>query len=517
MPPGSHFLIPVALVVQLASPAPAPVDARSALQHAAALAQQGRLDEADQQARLALTDPDTQAAACSVLGAIRFRQQRLDESVAFLQKAVRLEPRLVGAHLTLAQVYTVQGRTPQALAMYRQALALDPSNVLARLALAHDATANGNYQQSWDLAQPVAAQLKTSPDGLSVLSADALKLGNHAAVSEMARDWNRLADVTQAASISYALLLLGGGAVADGIGVLEHARDTTPPSFELAFNLGSAYLLAGHPDQALDAYDQALTIKPDAVAALQQAAGVAEHQNSLERSLSYWLRLKKIQPEDPATLLGFGRVCLKMDLLDDAESALSKAAASRPDDIAYQYTLAAANVGKRQFEAAQTLLEHLITQHPHDAQLEYALGSVLYLQGRLSDAAGHLRESLKVQPEQLGSRYYLALVARDLGNDADAIQMLQALVIRYPNHAPSSEALGGLLMNGQRYSEAETEMRKAVRLDPTSVKANYQLGLLLARMGRKDAADQQLAVAKSLRQEDETSSRLQLRLLEDTP
>ena len=76
MPPGSHFLIPVALVVQLASPAPAPVDARSALQHAAALAQQGRLDEADQQARLALTDPDTQAAACSVLGAIRFRQQR---------------------------------------------------------------------------------------------------------------------------------------------------------------------------------------------------------------------------------------------------------------------------------------------------------------------------------------------------------------------------------------------------------------------------------------------------------
>ncbi len=46
------------------------------------------------------------------------------------------------------------------------------------------------------------------------------------------------------------------------------------------------------------------------------------------------------------------------------------------------------------------------------------------------------------------------------------------------------------------------------------VKANYQLGLLLARIGRKDEADKQLALAKSLREEDEATSRLQLRLLE---
>ncbi len=40
-------------------------------------------------------------------------------------------------------------------------------------------------------------------------------------------------------------------------------------------------------------------------------------------------------------------------------------------------------------------------------------------------------------------------------------------------------------MNAHRYSEAETSLEKAVRLNPKSVKANYQLGLLLARMGKK--------------------------------
>ncbi len=46
------------------------------------------------------------------------------------------------------------------------------------------------------------------------------------------------------------------------------------------------------------------------------------------------------------------------------------------------------------------------------------------------------------------------------------------------------------------------------------MKANYQLGLLLARMGKKDEAEKQLALAKSLRQDDEATSRLQLRLLD---
>ena len=69
-------------------------------------------------------------------------------------------------------------------------------------------------------------------------------------------------------------------------------------------------------------------------------------------------------------------------------------------------------------------------------------------------------------------------------------------------------------MSAQRYADAERNLRKAVELTPKSVKANYQLGLLLARMGKKEEADNQLALAKSLRVEDEATSRLQLRLLE---
>ena len=297
-------------------------------------------------------------------------------------------------------------------------------------------------------------------------------------------------------------------------GLLERARRADPSSYELVFALGGAYMLRGDPTRALEAYDLALGLKPASVSALRQAAAVAERRGELERSLSYWRRARKLEADDPEILLGFGRVCLKMDLLDDAEAALTRAAGLRPGDPAYPYTLAVAKVGKKQYEAAQGLLEPLALKRPDDAQLQYALGSVLYAQGKLAEAAARLRESLRLDADQLASPYYLALVARDEGRDDEAIERLEGLLRRHPDHASSCEALGGLLMNTRRYPEAERLLRRAVELNPKSVKANYQLGLLLARTGRKEEADKQLQTAKSLRAEDDATSKLQLRLLD---
>ena len=108
----------------------ASADSYAALQKAAMLVQQARLDEAEQQARLALADPETQAVAYSVLGTIRFRQNRLEDSATFLQDAIRLDSRLLGAHLNLGQVYALQGKPQQALELYDAALISE-----ARLAL----------------------------------------------------------------------------------------------------------------------------------------------------------------------------------------------------------------------------------------------------------------------------------------------------------------------------------------------------------------------------------------------
>ena len=489
-------------------------NSRQALQSAIDLVQQGRLDEADQKVRPALSDPQTHAVACSVLGTIRLQQKRLPESATLLQEAVRLEPKLVGAHLTLATVYTLQEKPELAQQAYRRVLTLDRTNTAARLELARFEAEKGNYQNSLALAQPALPALKQSPAGLYLLASDYLKTGNRSAAAELAKDWSKLQSVPDEWSMRFALLLAKEGVVAEAIALLEHIKQSSPASYELAFNLAGMYLLKNDLPHALENYDLALGQNSRSLPALMQAGVIAERNNELERSLSYWIRAKKIDSESPEILEGFGRVCLKMDLLEDADPALTKAASLKPDNANYQYVLGSVKVGKKQFDRAQSIFENLVRKNPQDPQLQYALGSVLYLEGHLADADEHLKESIRLQPDQLATYYYLGLVAKDQGNEPEAIRILQELLERHPDHAPSCEALGSLLMSARRYSEAENYLTKAVRLNPKSMKANYQLGLLLVRMGKKEEGDKQLEIAKSLRQEDEESSNLQRRLLD---
>src|SRR4029079_3379563 len=204
----------------------------------------------------------------------------------------------------------------------------------------------------------------------------------------LAAKWNALPNVPQDWSVRFAIVLLQGEVVPEAIGGLERARQAGPPSYELDFNLAGAYLLNGDAARALETYDAALAVKPDSTAALQQAAVTAERANQLERSLSYWIRAKKLEPDSPEVLLGFGRVCLKMDLLDDAAPALARAATLKRNDLTYQYTLAVAKVGKREFEAAQQLLEPLAAARPDDARLQYSLRAGLSRQGQLAEHTG---------------------------------------------------------------------------------------------------------------------------------
>jgi len=218
-------------------------DSRGALEKAVDLVQQGRLEEADQQARLALSNPQTRAGACSVLGTIRFQQKQLSASASFFQEAIKLNPRLLGARLSLAEVYTLQGKQDRAVTLFRQVLNLDSSNVTARLALARAETEKGNYQQSLNLAKPVFPAFQQSPDGLLILAANYARLYDRTAAAGLANYLRQLPGIEPEWSIKFALLLAESGAVPQAIETLERLKQNGPMSYELAFNLAGVYLL----------------------------------------------------------------------------------------------------------------------------------------------------------------------------------------------------------------------------------------------------------------------------------
>jgi tetratricopeptide (TPR) repeat protein len=188
------------------------------------------------------------------------------------------------------------------------------------------------------------------------------------------------------------------------------------------------------------------------------------------------IKAKNEQPDNAEILFEFGRTCLELDLPDDAISALQKAARLQPNNDSYSYVLASANVSKKQYEIAGKRFQALLTKHPDDSVLNYAMGSLLFLEVRLDEAATYLHRSIELQPDQSAAYYYLGLIAEGKGENDQAIE-------------------------------------KAVLLNPNSVKAHYQLGILLGRTGKQDDANKEFGIVHQLNADEEKRSGMRLRIL----
>lgn len=464
---------------------------------------EGDLGAAEAAAKLALEAPASKPVAYALLGSIRLQQQKYAEGTTFLERAIEANPDLVGARLNLAQAYTLLGKDGRAEDLFRDVLVRAPTNANARLGLVRIEAKKGNHRQALDFAKSVEEQLRASPDGLLLLSTCYMGVGNLAAARNLVKDWTGLGGVPRDWTIKFALALSKGGLNPEAIQLLEGVKQEGLASFDVAFNLAGLYLLENDLARASDNYELAVRFDDQSVPVLRQVATIAEERGDLEKALSFLIRAKLEAPDDPEVLFSFGTVALRLDLIEDATKALERALELRPEHKPTRYWLGTARGTARQYDAALELYEGILDQNPSDAQMQYAVGSVYYLKVAFEDATRHLAESCRLDPSQLLSPYYLAMIAQKQGRNEDAIQMFGELLERYPEHGLSYEGLAISQFKLRRYEDARGNFQEAIRLNPRSARANYQLGQLLVRMGLRDEARQQLAVAKDLREEEE--------------
>jgi Flp pilus assembly protein TadD len=73
--------------------------------------------------------------------------------------------------------------------------------------------------------------------------------------------------------------------------------------------------------------------------------------------------------------------------------------------------------------------------------------------------------------------------------------------------------MGRILLKVQQYPEAQQALEKAVLLNPDSVKAHYQLGILLGRTGKQEDANKELAIVNELNAAETKRAGMRLRIL----
>ena len=483
------------------------------VQRSAELMSAGDLEGAEKEARLALRDSSTRPLALASLGVIRVRQKHYGEAAEFLSAALRLNPGLVAARVTLGEVYALTGKGVRAQEAFKEVLRVDQDNREARFALAQLESASDAFSASLSTAEPILAELRRSSDGILLLAKDYAGLKQKDSLLALVHDWDGLPEAPANSSTPFASLLVKSGLDQQALDVLEKAKSSGQVSYDMALALAKLYFANGDLSGAFGSYEAALSLNPGCIDCLLELAKIAAQQKDSEKALAYLIKAKHEQPGNAEILFEFGKICLELDLLDDAISALQNAVRLQPNNDSYSYVLASANVSKKQYEVAGKLLQALLTKHPNDSVLNYAMGSLLFLEVRLGDAAKYLRRSVELQPDQSAAYYYLGLVAEGNGENDQAIATLRDVLHRDPDYGPAYEALGGILLKEQKYPEAEQALEKAVLLNPNSVKAHYQLGILLGRTGRQDDANKEFGIVHQLNAEEEKRAGLRLRIL----
>ncbi len=135
-----------------------------------------------------------------------------------------------------------------------------------------------------------------------------------------------------------------------------------------------------------------------------------------------------------------------------------------------------------------------IELHPASAQLRIGLGVALYAKGEYDPAVESLLDGIDRDPKDLRALEFLGKMLDASPRHADRLQAaLQQYVTLYPKNARAQLYYGMSLWrrfegaSGDAAS-AEQHLRQATALDPKSVEAHHQLGILYDRQQRSEEA-----------------------------
>jgi putative PEP-CTERM system TPR-repeat lipoprotein len=232
------------------------------------------------------------------------------------------------------------------------------------------------------------------------------------------------------------------------------ALSTPRAQAELRALIGTAYLARARPDDARQAFDEALALDASNVTAHLGAARLAAARQDPVEAL---LRVEQALSAAPASVPA---LLLKAELL----AVLSRHDAA---ESAYRAAIDAAPV---QVVPRLALIMHLLTA------------------GSPEKAAAELAEMEKAAPRDSRTFYAKALVLVQQQKFPAAKEAVLQVLKAAPEHVPSLTLAGIASLNTGALAEAESHLRKAVFVAPQTLGAKRLLVTTHLRMGKIDVA-----------------------------
>jgi tetratricopeptide (TPR) repeat protein len=219
---------------------------------------------------------------------------------------------------------------------------------------------------------------------------------------------------------------------------------------------------------------------------------LAGEPNRLPEAIDHCRAAVRLKPDLPEPRLNLGLALARTGRLEDAVTNYREALRLRPVYPEAMYNLGITLRALGRLSEALALLENARALIPRDADTRIQLGVTLESVGRSAEALAQFEAAVQLAPRDLAARLNLAAaLTRAAGrNDAAIVQYREALAIDPAQ--PETHCRLALLLEGQPGGEdlAAAEYETAIRLNPTYAAAHNNVGVLHARRGQLDEAEE---------------------------
>ena len=268
------------------------------------------------------------------------------------------------------------------------------------------------------------------------------------------------------------------GKIAEAITAYKKATELDPKWFEAQKNLGLALAKLGDLATAANTFRIAVTLKPtvggqQALADAWLSLAQAVEESQPQESLAAYQKAAELDPANSDAPLGIARMTERTGNLPAAEQQYLKLAeAGNSESVEHLIGL---YLKQKRYADAETWLRKYIAANPQSTAAQLQMGKLLAAEGKAQEAIAQLEPIYQVSPDPKIARV-LASLYLDAKQYSAAATLLQPLAGQNPQDAQLHFDYGTALLHLLKYSEAQTELLKAVQLRPSFADAYLDLG-----------------------------------------
>jgi putative PEP-CTERM system TPR-repeat lipoprotein len=422
------------------------------------------------------------AALLAAAGTYLSAGSDLAKSRALLERAIKLDPKNVGARLTLARLHTRMLDLAAAETQLREVLRVDATNQIARLGLSELAWAQGNREQARKWLEEAISVDPSAVEARLRLAQMAFISGDANRGRDLLNQAVEVAEDSKVALNGAGKVLARAGLSDEALSKFRAAGAAGLPEGDL--NAARLQLELNRPDEARKLLEAGLARNPKWREATQLLIQVEARTGQVDKALA---RARANAADAPPGALSEaeGDIYAIAGKSAQAITAYEDAQRKRPTS-----SVALKLFGVRR-AAKATPVEASLTQwlqrSPGDAQVRQLLASYYEATGRADQAIAEYEELVAQRPSDPAVLNNLAWLLHEKG-DARALEFARRAHTAAPKIPEIADTYGWILVEQNQAAEGLGVLQAALAGAPDNPDIQYHVAAAYAKSGQPQKA-----------------------------